>query len=166
MNTIDIGTAQVTPSAIYVKLSQKYAQLANEDKKIEKENLEKQKQDYIEVGTNNYDKNDYEKILDKLKSADSNIRSHEQAHAAAGTTTSPIQYNYQQGPDGKMYAVGGHVRLDTSIPDDPKAASAKLDEIKRSATASSDMSGADANISIQANLMKMKLQLQSEDTII
>ena len=161
-----IGTAEVTQSTVYVKLSQKYAELASEDKKIEKESLDKQKQDYIEVGTNNYDKNDYEKVLDKFKNTDSNIRGHEQAHAASGTTTTPIQYNYQQGPDGKMYAVGGHVRLDTSIPDDPKAASVKLDEIKRSATVSSDMSGADANISIQANLMKMKLQLQSEDNTI
>jgi hypothetical protein len=68
------------------------------------------------------------------------------------------------GPDGKMYATGGSVRLDTSMPDDPKAAAAKLDELKKSATSSgNDMSSADSNIAIQANLMKMKLQLQEEN---
>ncbi len=157
-----IGTANITESAIYVKLSQKYAELAKIDDKVEKENLLKQKQDYIDIGGTNYEKNDYERVLEKFKNVDANIRSHEQAHASLTTTTSPIQYNYQQGPDGKMYAVGGHVRLDTSMPDDPKAAAIKLDQIKKSATANSDMSGADANIAIGANLMKMRLHIEAD----
>ncbi len=156
-----IGTAQITESAIYVKLSQKYAELAKVDEEVEEENFLKQKQDYIDIGGNNYEKNDYERVLEKFKSSDANIRSHEQAHASLTTTTSSIQYNYQQGPDGKMYAVGGHVRLDTSMPDDPKAAVVKLDQIKKSATANSDMSGADASIAIGANLMKMRLRLET-----
>jgi hypothetical protein len=89
---------------------------------------------------------------------DSQVRAHEQLHASLSETTAPIQYNYQMGPDGKMYATGGSVRLDTSLPDDPEAASAKLDEIKKSASSSgSDMSLADGTIAIQANLMKARL---------
>ncbi len=158
-----LGTAQITKSTIYVKLSEKYAQLNAVDAKIENENLLSQKKDYIEVGTNNFDKNDYERVLEKFKSIDANIRSHEQAHSSLTNTTTPIQYTYQVGPDGKLYATGGHVRIDTSIPNDPKAASAKLDQIKKSATANGDMSSADGTIAIQANLMKMKLQIQNMD---
>ena len=154
-----IGTAQITQSAIHVKLSEKYAQLAKIDDETESESFLKIKQDYIDIGGNNYEKNDYERVLEKFKSSDANIRGHEQLHSSLTATTSPIQYNYQQGPDGKMYAVGGHVRLDTSIPDDPKAAMAKLDKIAKSATANNDMSGADASIAIGAKLMKMRLSL-------
>ena len=42
-------------------------------------------------------------------------RAHEMAHlaAAGGLATGPY-YEYQQGPDSKQYAVGGHVNIDTS----------------------------------------------------
>ncbi|MCK5110299.1 MAG: hypothetical protein KAQ94_02175 [Arcobacteraceae bacterium] len=159
-----IGTATVTESAIYVKLSQKYAELYSHDKNQQQEEVLTQKQDYIDITSSKYEKNDYERVLEKFKSMDSNTRSHEQAHASLANTTTPIQYNYQMGPDGKMYATGGHVRLDTSMPDDPKAASVKLDQIKRSATANGDMSSADGSIAIGANLMKMRLQLEEDNS--
>ncbi len=158
-----IGEAQITKSAIYVKLSQKYAQLNAIDTKQEQNQALKIKEDYFDISNNNYDKNDYERVLEKFKSMDSNIRSHEQAHASSGTTTTPIQYSYQVGPDGKMYATGGHVRLDTSIPSDPKSAAIKLDQIKRSATSSVDSSSADMSIASSVNLMKMRLELESSD---
>jgi len=94
-----------------------------------------------------------------------NIRSHERAHASLATTIAPISYNYQQGPDGKMYAVGGHVKLDTSIPNDPKDAAAKMDKISKSASVNHDMSGADANIAMSANLMKMRLKLENPEKL-
>jgi hypothetical protein len=162
-----IGSGHATESEIRIRLYDKYAQLGSIDKKENQDELLKNaQQDYFDSDTvaGKYDKNDYERVLDKFKSMDSNVRSHEQTHASLTGTTAPIQYNYQMGPDGKMYATGGSVRLDTSMPDDPKAAAAKLDELKKSATSSgNDMSSADSNIAIQANLMKMKLQLQEEN---
>ena len=67
------------------------------------------------------------------------------------------------GPNGKMYAVGGSVRMDTSIPNDPKEAAYKLDKIANAASAPDAMSGADSQIAIQANLMKMKLLMEGEN---
>jgi hypothetical protein len=161
-----IGSGHATESEIRIRLYDKYAQLGSIDKKEDQDKLLKNvQQDYFDSDAvaGKYDKNDYERVLDKFKSMDSNVRAHEQTHAALADTTSSIQYNYQMGPDGKMYATGGSVRLDTSMPTDPEAAMAKMDELKRSATSSgSDMSSADSNIAIQANLMKMKLQLQED----
>ena len=146
---------------LYSQLSQKQGELDTQvNKNIKNAFL---KEDVVAIsGEEKYDKNDYQRVLEKFKNSDSNIRTHEQAHAANGATTTPISYKYQMGPDGKMYAIGGEVRLDTSIPKDPKEASFKLSQIQRASNAPSDMSGADAHISIQANLNKMLLQLQGD----
>lgn len=145
------------------KLSQKYEQLQNIESKEQLESVAKK--DYIEqtVAGTNYDEQDFARVLEKFKKADAGIRSHEQIHASIGHTTAPISYTYQQGPDGKMYAVGGSVRLDTSIPEDPKAAAFKLDQIQRAASAPMDSSVADNQIVNQSNLNKILMQLKEEE---
>ena len=54
--------------------------------------------------------------LDKLKNTDQEVRAHERAHMAAGSglVKGGASYEYERGPDGKMYAVGGEVKIDTS----------------------------------------------------
>lgn len=59
------------------------------------------------------------------------------------------------GPDGKLYATGGNVRLDTSLPKDEGAALAKLNELQKASSSPSGLSGADAQIARTANLNKM-----------
>ena len=148
-------------SILYAQLTQKLGELDNVDKKETQVNFFEE--DIIDISNEDkYDKNDYQRVLEKFKSSDSKIRAHEQAHAASGPTTTPISYKYQAGPDGKMYAVGGEVRLDTSIPQDPKAAAFKLSQIQKASSAPAEMSGADAHIAIQANLNKLLLQSQGE----
>jgi len=147
---------------LQIQLTQKLGELDSVDK--EEIQSKFQKNDYVDLSNEGkYDKNDYQRVLDKFKSSDSRVRTHEQAHTANGQTTTPISYKYQAGPDGKIYAVGGEVRLDTSLPSDPKAAAFKLSQIQKSASAPSGLSGADAQISIQANLNKMLLLSKGED---
>ena len=145
------------------KLAQKFEQLNKLESKEAIENSTKK--DYIEqtITGKNYDEQDFARVLEKFKRTDAEIRSHEQAHATIGHTTAPIAYTYQQGPDGKMYAVGGSVRLDTSIPDDPKDAAFKLDQIQRAASAPIDTSGADNQIANQTNLNKILMQLKENE---
>ena len=153
-------------SQIFSKLNQKLGELDNVNQKDTRNNIQNRllKEDIVDISTDSkYDENDYKRVLEKFKNSDSRIRTHEQAHAASGITTTPISYKYQTGPDGKAYAVGGEVRLDTSIPNDPKEASFKLSQIQRAASAPSDISGADAQITIQANLNKLLLQSQGEE---
>ncbi len=158
---MEINSNYQNITAIHQELALKKSQLANIDKKeIEKSAFEKN--DYVNISDNKYDKNDYERVIEKFKSLDSHIRTHEQTHASLTTTTGAINYNYQSGPDGKLYATGGHVRLDTSIPKDEKAAVVKLDELAKAASASVGLSGADAMIARSANLNKMLIMSKQE----
>lgn len=161
MEIITDNYDNISITQLYSKLSQKYAQLD----KLDQAEAIKPKSDYYENSSTveNYDEVDFQRVLEKFKSKDQDVRSHEQIHATIGHTTTPISYTYQEGPDGKMYAVGGNVRLDTSIPQDPKAASYKLDQIKKAAAGPMDSSGADSMIVSAANLNKMLIEQKGDE---
>ena len=144
-------------SSIYQQLALKKSELSNLDKKeLEKSAFEKN--DTVQLGEKNYDENDYQRVLNKFKNKDNEIRTHEQTHASLGTTTAPINYNFQVGPDGKLYAMGGSVRFDTSIPSNPENAKVKLEELRDASSSVSPLSGADASIAQTTNLNKMLLE--------
>lgn len=66
--------------------------------------------------------------IKELKARDTEVRVHEQAHAAVGGqhAGSP-SYEYQRGPDGTNYAVGGEVQIDVgAISGDPQATIEKM----------------------------------------
>ena len=163
MDIISEQYDNISVNQLYAKLSSKYEQLNKLEQKDEIEAI--RSKDYIDASSNNqnYDDADFSRVLDKFRNKDSEVRTHEQAHASIGHTTSPISYNYQEGPDGKMYAVGGSVRLDTSIPDDPKAAAFKLDMIQKAASGPSNLSSADGAIASQSNLNKILIELQGDN---
>ncbi|MGB3750737.1 MAG: putative metalloprotease CJM1_0395 family protein [Arcobacteraceae bacterium] len=163
---MDIITDQyenISVNQLYAKLSAKYEQLnkVEETQKVENNRTK----DYIDTSSidKNYDEIDFARVVEKFRKKDAEIRTHEQVHASIGNTTTPISYSYQQGPDGKMYAIGGSVRFDTSIPNDPKAASFKLDMLQKAAAGPAQMSGADGSIASQSNLNKILLDLKGEN---
>ena len=93
------------------------------------------------------------RILAELRARDAEVRAHEQAHlAAAGPYANGAPtYEYQTGPDGKQYAVGGEVSIDTSpVPGDPQATARKAQAIKRAALAPRDPSAQDRKVAGQA----------------
>ncbi len=56
-----------------------------------------------------------QRVVDALQSRDREVRQHERAHQAAGAGhTGPVSYTFQKGPDGRLYAIGGEVGIDTS----------------------------------------------------
>lgn len=59
----------------------------------------------------------------ELEARDREVRQHEQAHVAAGGpyVTSGPNYEFEEGPDGRRYAVGGNVGIDVSPEDTPEA---------------------------------------------
>lgn len=102
---------------------------------------------------------DEEKQLEQLKRRDAEVRQHEHAHkAAAGQFVSGgPSYDYETGPDGKQYAVGGEVQIDTSeVPNDPQATMKKAQQIKRAALAPKDPSSQDRKIAAEASKMEAK----------
>lgn len=94
--------------------------------------------------------------LKKLKARDQEVRAHEAAHMAAGGSLvrGAASYTYQQGKDGKRYAVGGEVSLDASpVPNDPEATKLKAQRIRAAALAPADPSGQDRAVAAQASAM-------------
>lgn len=96
--------------------------------------------------------------VDELKKRDREVHIHEQTHmaAAGGYAKGGPQYDYQSGPDGKQYAVGGHVNLDTSAENTPEATLQKANILRKAATAPADPSGQDRSVAAAATQMAME----------
>ncbi|MEM7626495.1 MAG: putative metalloprotease CJM1_0395 family protein [Planctomycetota bacterium] len=94
-----------------------------------------------------------QKQVEELKARDREVRQHEQAHkAAAGPyATSGPTYSYQEGPDGKRYAVGGSVGIDTSPEATPEETIAKMQVVRRAALAPAEPSSQDRKVAAQAS---------------
>jgi hypothetical protein len=95
--------------------------------------------------------------VDQLKVRDREVRQHEQAHmAAAGPYASGgPSFEYTRGPDGKRYAVGGEVQIDTSRESEPEATIRKAQQIYRAALAPADPSSQDRSVASSAKKMEM-----------
>jgi len=102
------------------------------------------------------------RVVAELKKRDGEVRAHEAAHkAAAGAHAGGISFTYQQGPDGRRYAVGGEVPIDIStVAGNPQATIQKMQQIRRAALAPAEPSGADRAVAAAAT--KALLQAQSE----
>lgn len=90
--------------------------------------------------------------IKELKARDTEVRIHEQAHASVGGqyAGSP-SYEYQRGPDGTNYAVGGEVQIDVAkIEGDPQATIEKMQTVRAAALAPAEPSGADRAIAADA----------------
>lgn len=108
------------------------------------------------------------KKVEDLKKRDDEVRRHEQAHkAAAGQyARGGAQFEYETGPDGKRYAVGGEVNIDTStISNDPEGSIRKAEQIKRAALAPESPSGQDRKVAADADKMKAEAQKEMISTM-
>ncbi len=111
--------------------------------------------------------------VEKLQRRDTEVRAHEQAHkAAAGRYAGAISYEYTSGPDGRRYASGGSVPIDTSpVEGDPEATVRKMQQVHQAAVAPANPSSADRNVAAtaqrtmsEAQAEKLKLERDSEST--
>lgn len=105
-----------------------------------------------------------QEVLEELKARDREVRLHEQKHmAAAGTLAKGgPKYEYAIGPDGKPYAIGGHVRIDTSSVADADENRARANQIQRAAMAPGDPSGPDMGVAQQAGAQSIGRQASLE----
>jgi len=101
--------------------------------------------------------------LEQLKARDREVRAHEQAHlaAAGGLVRGGMAFSYQRGPDGRLYAIGGEVNIDTSmVAGDPQATLLKAQQIQRAALAPAQPSGQDRAVAAQAAQMAIEARLE------
>ena len=108
-------------------------------------------------GLNNSNKTDSEVLaeqqkIEELKRRDQEVRTHELAHArVGGPYTGSPNYTFEEGPDGKRYAVEGNVSVDSSpIEGDPEATIAKLQQVHAAALAPANPSSQDIRVAASA----------------
>ena len=113
--------------------------------------------------TNNPDdlSEDEKHLVKDLASRDSEVKAHEAAHqAAGGGMTGAASYTYQQGPDGKMYAIGGEVSISSPSGSTPEETIKNARQIAEAAMAAGDPSPQDFSVASSAKVMEMKAQQQ------
>ncbi len=102
-------------------------------------------------------------LLAALRQRDKEVRAHEAAHVAAGGpyVRGGPAYQYTRGPDGRMYAVGGEVQIDTApVPGDPEATVAKMQAVRRAALAPARPSAQDRAVAAKAAQIEMRARME------
>ncbi|MFA6197213.1 MAG: putative metalloprotease CJM1_0395 family protein [Sulfurimonas sp.] len=130
----------------------------SQEKKLEKE--QEQKKVEKEKSANKLSP-DEERLTKELQSRDTEVKAHEAAHqAAGGGMTGAASYSYQQGPDGKMYAIGGEVSISMKSGSSPEETARNARQIMASAMAAGSPSPQDYAVASSARIMEMKAEQQ------
>jgi hypothetical protein len=105
---------------------------------------------------------DQKEQVKDLKKRDTEVKSHEQAHMASGGSLvqGGATFEYQNGPDGRMYAVGGEVKIDTSPERTPDATIRKMQQVRRAALAPAEPSGTDRAVAAQAAQIEAQARME------
>lgn len=103
-----------------------------------------------------------QRVLERLKQRDREVRAHEQAHVSVGGSLilSGPNYTYQTGPDKRPYAIGGEVTIDTSPAQTAEETLVKADHIRRTALAPADPSPQDRQVAAKADSMASEARLE------
>ncbi|MDB5049517.1 MAG: hypothetical protein JWO30_2588 [Fibrobacteres bacterium] len=110
---------------------------------------------------------DEQKQVRELEKRDREVKAHEAAHlaGAGGYAKGGAGYEYKAGPDGKQYAVGGHVDIDASpVKGNPRATLQKAATVQRAALAPSNPSGADRAVAAAAAQMAVQAQKEMAES--
>lgn len=99
---------------------------------------------------------DEKREVAELKARDREVRAHEQAHLSAlgGHRQGGASFQFQTGPDGKQYAVGGEVPVDVSPGATPSETIQKAQTIRRAALAPSEPSSADRAVAAKTSQLE------------
>ncbi len=104
------------------------------------------------------------KVVSQLQRRDREVRAHEQAHLRAGGAhvRGGAHFEYRKGPNGKQYAVGGEVRIDTAeVPGDPEATAEKMRVVRAAALAPVSPSPQDYRVAATATRIENQMRLET-----
>jgi len=89
--------------------------------------------------------------ISNLEARDQEVRTHEQAHAAAGGQYAGTpQYEYTTGPDNKRYVTDGEVSIDISELNSPEETLQKMQQVRAAALAPAEPSAQDLKVAAEA----------------
>ena len=150
---MNISSASVVPPAIDARIQHSHQK---RDDKAARES------DKAAAAAEQRQREEDSRRIAELAARDREVRAHEQAHAAVGGVhAGPPTYTFEQGPNGRNYAVGGEVSISTSpVAGDPEATIRKADQVKRAALAPAQPSAQDRAVAAQATQLKIEAQLE------
>lgn len=94
-------------------------------------------------------------VVAKLEARDTAVRAHEAAHqAAASGLGGAASFTYEEGPDGRRYAVGGEVPVSLEPGRTPQETISNAETVRAAALAPSDPSAQDLAVAAQATQME------------
>ncbi len=165
---MQISSNSLYDSASYqIKLNDKEVLVVQEDEETKKnitsaaKQQAQQKEAQQKSNSSNELSQDELRLVQDLQSRDSEVKAHEAAHqAAGGGMTGAASYTYQQGPDGKMYAIGGEVSITMKSGSSPEETIRNARQIAASAMAAGNPSPQDHAVASSARVMEMKAQQQ------
>lgn len=169
MYIMDIGlnTLYDIGSNYYIKLNDKELLVLEDDPLRKQENpqekkLEKEEEKKAVEKAKSTDElsQDEKQLVTDLQARDAEVKAHEAAHQSGGAATGAATYTYQQGPDGKMYAIGGEVSVSFQTGSTPQETIANAQAVIASALAPADPSAQDMAVASSAMVMMMKAQQQ------
>ncbi len=128
---------------------------------IQKDALQSEEKKSTQKGTSEEEAADSAQVS-KLQVTDAKVRAHEAAHLAAGggVVTGGASFSYTRGPDGKMYAVGGEVPIDSGESSTPEATIQKARQIAAAAMAPADPSPQDYRVATSAIMMEQRARTE------
>ena len=100
--------------------------------------------------------------VEKLKKRDQEVKAHEKAHvsAGAGLVQGGATYQYQRGSDGRLYAVGGEVKIDTARERNPEDTIRKMQQVRKAALSPSQPSAQDRSVAAQASQIEAEARAE------
>ena len=165
---------QITSNSLYnsgsyqIKINEREVLVYEEDKETKKslasapktQQEDKQEAQKKSQATDELTPDEFRLVQD-LQARDSEVKAHEAAHqAAGGGMTGAASYTYQQGPDGKMYAIGGEVSITMKSGSTPEETIANARQIAAAAMAAGSPSPQDFAVASSARVMEMRAQQQ------
>ncbi|MDA7817593.1 putative metalloprotease CJM1_0395 family protein [Sulfurimonas sp.] len=108
---------------------------------------------------------DEKRLVNDLQARDAEVKAHEAAHQSGGASTGGASYTYQQGPDGKMYAIGGEVSVSVGGGSTPDEIISNARAVIASAMAPGDPSAQDMAVASSARVMMMKAEQQKAQAL-
>ena len=137
----------------YTRVSQSDSNVRGDEVKVDEQKNQESKPKELNE--------DEKRVVRDLESRDGEVKAHEAAHqAAGGGMTGAASYTYQQGPDGKMYAIGGEVSISMKSGSTPQESIANARQIAAAAMAPANPSPQDYSVATTARVMEMKAQQQ------
>lgn len=102
--------------------------------------------------------------IKELAARDREVRAHEQAHVAVGGRyAGAAVYQYERGPNGVSYAVGGEVSISVGPASTPEETLLKAQTIRRAALAPAEPSPQDRQVAAEASRLEAQARQELAD---